>query len=147
MTVPLTSLVFPDTEQMVVNHLLEVLGYEASTVRPDGGAFTEALPFIWVNRIGGVRVTRTSQGRSLHDEARISLDVYATEGANTSSRVAATDAVAQVRAAFEQMHGTSRDGGFVLRTWEETGPAVRPEEPNTNVTRIGLIVGLRVRPV
>ncbi|WP_371538379.1 hypothetical protein OG210_21870 [Streptomyces sp. NBC_00466] len=141
MTLPLTSLVFPDTEQMVVNQLLEVLGYEASTVRPDGDAFTEALPFVWVNRIGGVRVTRTFQGLSLHDEARISLDVYA------SDRVAATDAVAQVRAAFEQMHGTSRDGGFVLRTWEETGPAVRPEEPNTNITRIGLLVGLRVRPI
>lgn len=140
MTTLLTSLVFPDTEQMVVNHLLDVLGYQASTVRPDGDAFTEALPFVWVNRIGGVRVTRTSKGRSLHDEARLSLDVYA------SSRVAATDAVARVRAAFEQMHGTFRDSGFVLRTWEETGPAVRPEEPNTNVTRIGLIVGLRVRP-
>ncbi len=122
-----------------MHHLLDT-GFEASTVRPGGDAFTEALPFVWVNRIGGVRVTRTFQGRALHDEARISLDVFA------ANRVAATDAVAAVRAAVEAMHGTSRDGGFVLRTWEETGPAVRPEEPNTNVTRIGLTVGIRVRP-
>jgi hypothetical protein len=139
-TTPLTALVFPDVEEMVVNQILDVLTYEAATVRPEGDAFTEALPFVQVARIGGVRVTGTLEGRRLHDEARISLDVYA------PSRVEATDAVAQVRAAVEQMQGTSRNGGYVLRTWEETGPAVRPEEPNSNVTRIGYTAGLRVRP-
>jgi hypothetical protein len=137
---PLTSLVFPDVEQMVVNQILDELGYQAATVKPGGDDFNAALPFVWVNRIGGVRTTGTWAGRRLHDEARLSIDVYA------DSRVAATDAIAQVRAAIEQMQNTSRDGGFVLRTWEETGPAVRPEEPNTNVVRIGLTVVLRVRP-
>ncbi|MDX3712732.1 hypothetical protein PV733_28095 [Streptomyces europaeiscabiei] len=140
MTTPLTALVFPDVEEMVINQILDVLSYEAATVRPEGDAFTESLPFVQVTRIGGVRVTGTSQGRRLHDDARISLDVYA------ASRVAATDAMGQVRAAVEQMQGTSRNGGYVLRTWEETGPAVRPEEPNSNVTRIGCTAGLRVRP-
>lgn len=140
MAQPLTSLVFPDVEQMVVNQMLDVLGYEASTIKPNGDTFEQALPYVWVARVGGVRVARTLQGQALHDEARLSLDVYARD------RVATVDAVAQVRAAFEQMHGTSRDGGLVLRTWEETGPTVRPEEPNTNVVRIGLMVGLRVRP-
>lgn len=140
MTTPLTALVFPDVEEMVVNQILDVLTYEAATVRPEGDAFTEALPFVQVARIGGVRVTGTLEGRRLHDDARISLDVYA------PSRVEATDAVARVRAAVEQMQGTSRNGGYVLRTWEETGPAVRPEEPNSNVTRIGYTAGLRVRP-
>lgn len=141
MTPPLTALVFPDVEEMVINQILDVLQYEASTVRPEGDAFTEALPFVQVTRIGGTRVTGTAAGRQLHDEARISLDVYA------ASRVEATDAMAQVRAAVEQMQGTSRNGGYVLRTWEETGPAVRPEEPNSNVTRLGYTAGLRVRPV
>ncbi|MFG2380559.1 hypothetical protein [Streptomyces avermitilis] len=141
MTTPLTALVFPDVEEMVINQILDVLTYEAATVRPEGEAFTEALPFVQVARIGGARVTSTSEGRRLHDDARISLDVYA------ASRVEATDAVARVRAAVEQMQGTTRNGGSVLRTWEETGPAVRPEEPNTNVTRIGYTAGLRVRPV
>ncbi|MEU5030170.1 hypothetical protein [Streptomyces milbemycinicus] len=140
MTTPLTALVFPDVEEMVINQILDVLSYEATTVRPEGDAFTEALPFVQVARIGGTRVTSTSEGRRLHDEARISLDVYAT------SRVEATDAMARVRAAVEQMRGTTRDGGIVLRTWEETGPAVRPEEPNSNVTRLGYTAGLRVRP-
>lgn len=137
---PLTSLVFPDVEQMVVNQILDVLDYQASTVRPGDGEFTDALPYVWINRIGGVRMEGTWDGRRLFDEARLSLDVYA------DSRVAATDAVAQVRAAVEQMQNTTRDGGFVLRTWEETGPAVRPEEPNTNVVRIGFTAVLRVRP-
>ncbi|MEU6651277.1 hypothetical protein ABZ904_17990 [Streptomyces sp. NPDC046900] len=141
MTPPLTALVFPDVEAMVVNEILDVLAYEASTVRPEGDAFMEALPFVWVNRIGGVRVAGTFGGLRLFDEARISLDVYA------ASRVEATDAMARVRAAMEQMQGTSRNGGAVLRTWEETGPAVRPEEPNSNVTRIGYIAGFRVQPV
>ncbi|MEV5472963.1 hypothetical protein AB0L66_11475 [Streptomyces sp. NPDC052207] len=140
MTTPLTALVFPDVEEMVINQILDVLSYEASTVKPEGDAFIQALPFVQVTRIGGTRVTGTFKGRRLHDDARISLDVYA------DSRVAATDAVAQVRAAVEQMQGTSRNGGFVLRTWEEIGPAVRPEEPNSNVTRIGYTAGLRVRP-
>lgn len=136
----LTSLVFPDVEEMVVNQILDVLGYQAATIKPSGDEFVAALPFVWVNRIGGVRTENTWEGRRLFDEARISLDVYA------GSRVAATDTVAQVRAAVEQMQNTTRNGGLVIRTWEETGPAVRPEEPNTNVVRIGLVVGLRVRP-
>ncbi|MGW3305884.1 hypothetical protein ACWDG9_04765 [Streptomyces sp. NPDC001073] len=140
MTTPLTALVFPDVEAMVINQILDVLTYEAATVRPEGDAFTAVLPFVQVTRIGGVRVTGTLQGRRLHDDARISLDVYA------ASRVEATDAMARVRAAIEQMQGTTRDGGNVLRTWEETGPAVRPEEPNSNVTRLGYTAGLRVRP-
>jgi hypothetical protein len=139
-TAPLTAVVFPDVEAMVVHQLLDVTGYQAAPVRPGGDDFTAALPFVWVNRIGGVRTTGTLGGRRLHDDARISLDVYA------SSRVEATDAVARVRAAVEQMQGTARDDGFVLRTWEEIGPAVRPEEPNTNVTRIGFTAGLRIRP-
>ncbi|MFI2757833.1 hypothetical protein ACH5A3_02985 [Streptomyces echinatus] len=140
MTPSLTALVFPDVEEMVINQILDVLSYEASTVRPEGDAFTEALPFVQVTRIGGVRTNGTFKGRRLHDDARVSLDVYA------ASRVEATDAMAQVRAAVEQMQGASRDGGFVLRAWEETGPAVRPEEPNSNVTRLGYTAGLRVRP-
>jgi hypothetical protein len=139
-TEPLTALVLPDVEAMVINQLLDVTGYQAATIRPGGDDFTAALPFVWVNRIGGVRTTGTLGGRRLHDEARISLDVYA------ASRVESTDAMARVRAAVEQMQGTTRDGGLVLRTWEETGPAIRPEEPNTNVTRIGFTAGLRVRP-
>ena len=35
---------------------------------------------------------------------------------------------------------------YVLRTWEEIGPTIRPEEPNSNVTRLGYTAGLRVRP-
>ncbi|MET9848869.1 hypothetical protein [Streptomyces ossamyceticus] len=140
MAPPLTALVFPDVEEMVINQILDVLTYEAATVRPEGDAFTEALPFVQVARIGGTRVTSTLQGRRLHDDARISLDVYA------ASRVEATDAMAQVRAAVEQMQGTSRNGGYVLRTWEEIGPTIRPEEPNSNVTRLGYTAGLRVRP-
>ncbi|MDC2953387.1 hypothetical protein PO587_02835 [Streptomyces gilvifuscus] len=140
MTTPLTALVFPDVEEMVVNQILDVLSYEAATVRPEGDAFTEALPFVQVARIGGTRVTSTLEGCRLHDDARISLDVYA------ASRVEATDAMTRVRAAVEQMQGTTRNGGYVLRTWEEIGPAVRPEEPNSNVTRIGYTAGLRVRP-
>ncbi|MGW2932961.1 hypothetical protein ACWDA7_14085 [Streptomyces sp. NPDC001156] len=129
----------PDPEQMVVNHLISRLGYQASTERPE--SLTGILPYVQVTRIGGAKAVQTWQGARLFDEPRLSLDVWAAD------RIAATDATAAVRAAFEQMHGISRDGGLVQRTWEETGPALRPEEPNTNVVRIGLTVGLRVRPV
>ncbi|MFI0939142.1 hypothetical protein [Streptomyces sp. NPDC021020] len=140
MTAPLSALVFPDVEAMVVHQLLDVAGYQAATVRPDGDEFKAALPFVWVNRIGGARTEETFGGLRLFDDARVSLDIYA------ASRVEAADAVARVRAAVEQMQGTTREGGCVLRTWEEIGPAIRPEEPNTNVTRIGYIAGLRVQP-
>jgi hypothetical protein len=126
---------------MVVNHIISHLGYQASTERPDGDTLTGNLPYVQVTRIGGMKAVQTWQGARLFDEPRIDLDIWAAD------RITATDATAAVRTVFEQMHGITRDGGLVQRTWEETGPALRPEEPNTNVVRIGLTVGLRVRPV
>ncbi|MFF3558971.1 hypothetical protein ACFYXS_02865 [Streptomyces sp. NPDC002574] len=136
----MTALVFPDVETMVINQILDVLGYQAATKRPGGQDFTDALPFVWVARIGGARTGESFGGRRQFDDARISLDVFA------PSRVEATDAMALLRAAIEDMQGTTRDDGTVLRTWEEIGPTIRPEEPNTEVTRIGYTAGLRVQP-
>ncbi|MFD8072155.1 hypothetical protein ACFV3E_05830 [Streptomyces sp. NPDC059718] len=140
MTTPLTALVFPDVEAMVIHQILDVLGYQAATMRPGGHDFDEALPFVWVARIGGGRTGESFGGQRHFDDARISLDVYA------ASRVEATDVMARVRAAIEQMQGTTWDGGTVLRTWEEIGPTIRLDEPNTEVTRIGYTAGLRVQP-
>jgi len=131
----------PDVELLVVTYLSEATGFFVCTDRPDGTEFASRLPVVQIIRTGGPRSIPTWNGRYAAEDARFSVDVYA------STRLAANQAVGTVRLALEDLKGSTRPEGAVSRTWEEVGPAARPEEPNTDVVRIGWIAGLTVRPV
>jgi hypothetical protein len=131
----------PDVELLIVRYLTGATGLYACTDRPDGTQFTDRLPLVQITRTGGPRVLPTWNGRYVADDARFSVDVFA------ASRQEANDAVSTVRLALEGLKGAVRDQGAVSRVWEEVGPGVRPEEPNTGVVRIGWIAGLTVRPL
>lgn len=130
----------PDVELLVVQYLTEVTGLYACTVRPDGTEFSSHLPLVQITRTGGPRTLPTWRGQYVAEDARFSVDVFA------ASRQAANQTVSAVRLALEGLKGAIRDGGAVSRVWEEIGPAARPEEPNTDVVRIGWITGMTVRP-
>lgn len=128
--------VFPDIEEFLIGHLTDQLpDVYACSILPSDPTFTTSLPLVQVTRIGGIPVYR----RQL-DEPTVSLDVYA------SSRQQANEVVGRVRAVVAAMTDVTREGGRVTQTDEATGPTLRPEEPNTNVVRIGLTVSLIVRP-
>jgi hypothetical protein len=129
----------PDVELLVVRYLNDDVGLHACTDRPDGTAFTDRLPLVQIIRTGGPRSLPTWNGRYVVDNARFSVDVYA------ASRQEANETVGTVRLALEGLKGAVRPQGTVSRVWEEVGPGVRPEEPNTGVVRIGWIAGLTVR--
>ncbi|MEE4540991.1 hypothetical protein V2S66_03285 [Streptomyces sp. V4-01] len=130
----------PDVEALIVHYLTGAVdGLYVCTVRPDGTAFTALLPLAQITRVGGPRTIPTWNGRYVAEDARVSVDVYAT------SREAANASVGTVRLALESLRGRVTQQGTVSRTWEETGPTARPEEPNTNVVRIGWTAGLTIR--
>lgn len=130
----------PDVEALAVQYLTGAVdGLYVCTVRPDGTEFTDLLPLAQVTRVGGPRTIPTWAGRYAAEDARLSVDVYA------ATREAVAAAVGAVRLALEDLKGVVTPQGTVSRTWEETGPTARPEEPNTNVVRIGWVAGLTVR--
>lgn len=130
----------PDIEALLVQYLTRAVdGLYVCTVRPDGSEFTALLPLAQITRVGGPRTLPTWAGRYAAEDARVSVDVYATshEDANAT--------VGTVRLALEDLKGRVTQQGTVSRTWEETGPTARPEEPNTGVVRVGWVAGLTVR--
>lgn len=130
----------PDVEALAVQYLTTAVdGLYVCTVRPDGGEFIGRLPLAQITRVGGPRTIPTWTGRYAAEDARLSVDVYA------ATHEAAAAAVSAVRLALEDLKGVVTPQGTVSRTWEETGPTARPEEPNTNVVRTGWIAGLTVR--
>lgn len=131
----------PDVELLVVQYLSEATAFFVCTDRPDGSEFASRLPVVQIIRTGGPRALPTWSGRYAAENARFSVDVFA------STRQEANQAVGTIRLALEDLKGAVRAQGAVSRTWEELGPATRPEEPNTNVVRIGWIAGMTVRPV
>jgi hypothetical protein len=52
----------------------------------------------------------------------------------------------RVRGEWELLAGQSTADGIVTATSEETGPQDRPEEPNTGIRRVGMTLGMSVRP-
>jgi hypothetical protein len=130
----------PDIKALVVQYLTSATdGLYVCTKRPDGTEFTDLLPLVQITRVGGPRTIPTWNGRFWAEDARISVDVFA------ASDDAVTPAVSVVRLSLEDLKGRVTPQGTVSRTWEETGPTDRPEEPNTGVVRIGWVAGLTVR--
>jgi hypothetical protein len=135
------SVLLPDEELLAVTLLAALLdGVTVCTDLPDGSAFAAALPVVRVLRTGGLPDIAAWGGPVLRDNPRLSLDCYAASLPDCKALIA------RVRAAWMSLAGTSTAQGSVSRAWEEVGPAARPDEPNTNVTRFGWIVGMSVRP-
>lgn len=133
----------PDAKQLAITYLDGALdGVTVTDTTPPEKEFTQSLPLLRVLRVGGVGGLGTWVGGTQRDRPRLSLDVY-------DRAVPDGDAwavMARVRAAWQDMPSLVTDLGRVSETSEETGPADRPEEPNTGVDRIGMIVGMSVRP-
>lgn len=135
--------VMPDAKGMAVELLgADLVGVHVAGDTPPDPRFAELLPggIVRVLRVGGTRRTGTWGGRSVQDTARLSVDCYA-PGAGQASGLAQ-----RVLDVWEELPGRRAGGGLVTQVWEETGPADRPEEPNVNVARIGMILGMSVRP-
>ncbi|MEV8398810.1 hypothetical protein [Streptomyces niveus] len=136
-----TPLILPDSKQIAI----ELLGLAMPDVHftsklPEGRALNAIMPAVRVLRIGGTSDMRGWSDPASRDRPRFSVDCYdATEGA--VMRLAL-----RVRAEWELLPGQSTEDGVVTGISEETGPQDRPEEANTGVSRVGMTLGMSVRP-
>ncbi|MFD8839860.1 hypothetical protein [Streptomyces griseofuscus] len=144
-----TPIVLPDAKQVAIDLLQAALGDTALVLGelPEGEAFNTMLAdhggLVRVLRIGGVAGLRGWADRSAIDQPRFSIDCYAPM---KPALGAATRLALRVRAEWEMLPGRSTADGIVIATSEETGPQDRPEEPNTGVRRVGMTLGMSVRP-
>lgn len=130
--------VFPDAALLAVSVFTARLpGAYFCTKLPPGPQFNTLLPggIVRVMRIGGVPIYR----RHL-DNPNLSLDLYAPDEPTVN------DLIKQVRAVVGDMEDATGDGGRITWAGELTGPAERPEEPNTGVVRFGMSIELITRP-
>lgn len=133
----------PDAKTIAIGYLDGVLtGVTVTDTNPPDPEFTAALPLVRVLRVGGTGDLTSWGGPTQRDRPRLSVDVY--DQALPVGDVWAV--MARVRAAWQDMPGYSAPEGRVRSVHEEVGPADRPEEPNTGVDRVGMIVGMSVRP-
>lgn len=140
-----TPVVLPDGRQIAIDLLQAALGTDARVVGelPDGAAFDAALPLVRILRIGGTADLRGWADVSVRDQPRFSVDCYAPAAPSLG---AAMRLALRVRGEWELLPGQATADGIVTGTSEETGPQDRPEEPNTGVRRVGMTLGMSVRP-
>ncbi|CAK7288685.1 hypothetical protein [Streptomyces misionensis] len=144
-----TPIALPDAKQIAIDLLQAALGDTALVLGelPEGEAFNTMLAehggLVRVLRIGGLAALRGWSDRSVIDQPRFSIDCYAPEKPAIG---AAMRLALRVRAEWEMLPGRSTTDGIVTGTSEETGPQDRPEEPNTRVRRVGMTLGMSVRP-
>lgn len=144
-----TPVQLPDGKQIGISLLQASLGTSAYVVGelPDGTEFDRMLAerggIVRVLRIGGTADLRGWADSSARDNPRFSVDCYAP----TKPAIGAAMRLAlRVRGEWELLAGQSTADGIVTGTSEETGPQDRPEEPNTGVRRVGMTLGMSVRP-
>ncbi|MFJ8727769.1 hypothetical protein [Streptomyces sp. NPDC093269] len=144
-----TPVQLPDGKQIAIDLLAAALGSSALVVGelPEGVDFDAALAecggIVRVLRIGGTAGLRGWADTSAIDQPRFSVDCYAPA---KPALGAATRLALKVRAEWELLAGQATADGIVTSTSEETGPQDRPEEPNTGVRRVGMTLGMSVRP-
>ncbi|MCX5145084.1 hypothetical protein [Streptomyces sp. NBC_00338] len=136
-----TPLVLPDSKQVAIDLLAAAMPGVLVTARlPEGKALNAAVPAVRVLRVGGTADMRGWADPATRDRPRFSIDCYeASEGA--AMRLAM-----QVRAEWELLPGRGNHTGTVTGISEETGPQDRPEDPNSDISRVGMILGMSVRP-
>jgi hypothetical protein len=144
-----TPVQLPDGKQVAIDLLTAALGPDALVVGelPEGEAFNTTLAehggIVRVLRIGGTADLRGWSDPSARDQPRFSIDCYAPM---KPALGAAMRLALRVRSEWELLPGQATADGRVTGTTEETGPQDRPEEPNTGVRRVGMTLGMSVRP-
>ncbi|RPK56232.1 hypothetical protein EES43_24630 [Streptomyces sp. ADI96-02] len=136
-----TPLVLPDGKKVAIDLLSAGMpGVLVTSKLPEGKALTAALPVVRVLRIGGTSTMRGWSDPATTDRPRFSIDCYAPDEG------AAMRLALRVCAAWELFPGRSTGDATVSAISQETGPQDRPEEPNTGIARVGMILGMSVRP-
>ncbi|MFJ6559976.1 hypothetical protein ACIQMV_08845 [Streptomyces sp. NPDC091412] len=136
-----TLLVLPDGKQIAIDLLSADLpdAYVASKL-PEGKALNAVLPAVRVLRIGGVADVRGWADPATRDNPRFSIDCYDTDDAK------AMQLALRVCAAWELLKGRATEDGVVTGISQETGPQDRPEDPNSDIARVGMTMGMSVSP-
>ncbi|MGW2594752.1 hypothetical protein ACWCXC_31420 [Streptomyces sp. NPDC001515] len=138
MTAPL---ILPDSKQVAIDLLAAAMpGVLVTSKLPEGSALITALLAVRVLRIGGTSTMRGWSDPATTDRPRLSVDCYAADEG------AAMRLALRVCAEWELLPGRSTEDATVSAISQETGPQDRPEEPNTGVARVGMILGMSVRP-
>lgn len=136
-----TAVVLPDGKKIAIDLLTALLdGVYVSSTTPEGSALNAALPAVRVLRVGGVADIRGWNGPALRDNPRFSIDCYAADE-HTAMQLAQ-----RVCAEWELLPGMSTADGEVTGVSQETGPQDRPEDLNSDVSRVGMILGMSVCP-
>ncbi|WP_405461676.1 hypothetical protein OG786_29480 [Streptomyces sp. NBC_00101] len=136
-----TPLILPDSKQIAIDLLTAGMpGVRVVGKLPEGAAFDTALPLVRVLRVGGTSDMRGWSDPATRDRPRFSVDCYG------DSDGAAMRLAQWVRAEWELLPGQATADGIVTGISEETGPQDRPEEPNAGISRVGMILGMSVRP-
>ncbi|MFD3740473.1 hypothetical protein [Streptomyces sp. NPDC058629] len=134
-------LVLPDGKKVAIDLLsLAMPGVLVTSDLPEGEALNAALPAVRVLRIGGTSTMRGWSDPATADRPRLNFDCFA------AGRGAAMRLALRVCAEWELLPNQSTEDGIVTGISQETGPQDRPEEPNTGVARVGMILGMSVRP-
>ncbi|MET9189592.1 hypothetical protein ABZX63_30660 [Streptomyces tendae] len=136
-----TPVVLPDGKQIAIDLLSAALdGVHVTGVLPEGKALNAVLPAVRVLRIGGVADLRGWSDPAERDNPRFSVDCY---GADDGK---AMQLALRVLAVWEVLKGRSTADGEVTGISQETGPQDRPEDLNSDAFRVGMILGMSVRP-
>ncbi|MGW2724801.1 hypothetical protein [Streptomyces sp. NPDC001492] len=144
-----TPVALPDGKQVGIDLLQAALDTSAYVVGelPEGEEFNRLLAdrgaIVRLLRIGGTAALRGWADSSAIDQPRFSIDCYAPAKPQLG---AAMRMALRVRGEWELLPGQATADGIVTGTSEETGPQDRPEEPNTGVRRVGMTLGMSVRP-
>jgi hypothetical protein len=144
-----TPVALPDAKQIAIDLLQTALGTSALVMGelPDSVEFDRLMAqyggLVRILRIGGTAGLRGWADSSAIDRPRFSVDCYAPA---KPALGAATRLAIRIRGEWELLAGQSTADGIVTSTSEETGPQDRPEEPNTGIRRVGMTLGMSVRP-
>ncbi|MFE4420444.1 hypothetical protein [Streptomyces sp. NPDC056817] len=131
----------PDGKQIAIELLTADLpGVHVTSKLPEGKALDAVLPVVRVLRVGGVADVRGWADPAQRDNPRFSIDCYAGDE-QQAMRLAQ-----RVCAAWELLPGRSTADGIVTGISQETGPQDRPEEPQSDITRVGMTLGMSVSP-
>ncbi|MGC4925539.1 hypothetical protein [Streptomyces sp. DT117] len=134
-------LVLPDGKKVATDLLsIAMPGVLVTSKLPEGKALNARLPVVRVLRIGGTSTMRGWSDPATTDRPRLSIDCYAAD------EDAAMGLARRVCAEWELLPNQSTEDGIVAGISQETGPQDRPEEPNTGIARVGMILGMSVRP-
>ncbi|NUP02061.1 MAG: hypothetical protein HOW59_29480 [Nonomuraea sp.] len=136
-----TPVVLPDGKKVAIDLLsADLPDVHVMGRLPEGAALNAALPVVRVLRIGGVADVRGWADPANRDNPRFSIDCYAA-AEDQAMRLAQ-----RVCAAWELLKGRDTADGIVTGISQETGPQDRPEDPNADMARVGMTLGMSVSP-